>query len=76
MDLGTDRDAHRGRPARDEQGAGQPGEAGAEAGPHPGRGDKRAVRPGHDHAKPGYAPRLASADTAASLCLPRNAVLA
>ena len=59
MLLGSDRDADSGGPARDEKGAGCSGNPGTKA---PwlrrptGRGSEPALRPGHDHTQPGYAP--------------------
>jgi hypothetical protein len=62
MLLGSDRDADSGGPARDEKGTGQSGDAGTQASwPRGLRGPRRwggepALRPGHDHTEPGYAP--------------------
>ncbi len=59
MLLGSDRDADSGGPAHDEQGSGHSGNAGTQASWPKGlrgRGSEPALRPGHDHAEPGYAP--------------------
>jgi hypothetical protein len=74
--LGDGHDADRGRPARDEQDAGHPGQPGAEASAGARRGDKAALRPGHDDPEPGYAALLALADAVASLGLPQDALIA
>ncbi len=58
MLLGSDRDADSGGPAHDEQGTGHSGNAGAHASWPRGRGSEPALRPGHDHTEPGYAPPL------------------
>ncbi len=61
MLLGSDRDADSGGPAHDQKGTGYPGNAGTQAswprGPR-GWGSEPALRPGHDHTEPGYAPPL------------------
>ena len=58
--LGTDGDTHSGGSAHEEKDAGDPGEARAEPGGPTGLGSVPALRPRHDHAKPGYAspPRI------------------
>jgi hypothetical protein len=59
MLLGGDHDAHGGGPARDEQGSGHSGDTGTQASwPRGlwGCWGEPALRPGHDHAEPGYAP--------------------
>jgi hypothetical protein len=58
MLLGRDRGADGGGSAHDEKGTGHRGEAGTQASGSGGWGSERALRPGHDHTKPGYAPPL------------------
>ena len=77
MLLGVDRGADSDGPAHDEKDAGQPGDAGTEASRRTGRGGEPALRPGHDHTKPGYAPPLPiSQCRRPSLRLPQDVLLA
>ena len=56
MLLGSDSGTDSGGPARDEKGTGHSGSAGTQ-GSRPTRwGSEPALRPGHDHTEPGYAP--------------------
>ena len=59
MLLGSDRAADSGGPGYEEKRTGHSGNAGTQAS-WPGRlggwGSEPALRPGHDHAEPGYAP--------------------
>jgi hypothetical protein len=59
MLLGSDRDTDSGGPAHEEKGTCRSGNAGAQASWPSGPrrwGSVPAVRPGHDHAEPGYPP--------------------
>ena len=59
MLLGSDRDADGSGPAHEEKGTCRSGNAGTKAswpsGPRT-QGSEPALRPGHDHTQPGYAP--------------------
>jgi len=59
MPLGDDRDADGGGPAHEEEGTCRPGNTGTKASAPSRRraqGSEPALRPGHDHAEPGYPP--------------------
>ena len=58
MLLGSDRDADSGGPAHNEKRSGHSGNAGTQVSWPREWGSESALRPGYDHAEPGYAPPL------------------
>ncbi len=76
MILGAESNADSGSPARDEKDAGDSGDPGPEASWRTGRGRVPALRPIHDHAKPGYPPPLHLPQCRPPLCLPQGVPLA
>ena len=76
MHLGSYRDADGGDPGNDEKDAGQPGHTGTQAYGAAGRRGVPGLRPGHDHAKPGYTPPVHLPHMRPLLRLPQGVLLA